>query len=161
LEAVNRLMAPEGTVYLMGCNTGRGDTGTALLVELSKIFKNKQVVAFITIGVSEQPKRQGITAEACQTPGMRATEYENPAQDDQVTLRAYGKEPRTGFRRLYNYPWASEASDKAKIAKNGVIAQNKEPRSGGTADYIKGTWEWDFQKKPEDLKPTDPSKGLF
>jgi hypothetical protein len=113
------LMTPDdranpAVILLVGCLAGRGAEGTALLTALSRVWPNRLVVAFATLGyvAGGAMKRNG---EFCTEPGMRDTDAVNPGEADR-TLPGHW----TGRAA---WPWASEASTHAKVALNGAITR--------------------------------------
>ena len=46
LNELVELMTLDGTIMFLSCVTGRGLKGTQLMVELSNLFKNKQIISF-------------------------------------------------------------------------------------------------------------------
>ncbi|HWA16945.1 MAG TPA: hypothetical protein VG817_10955, partial [Gemmatimonadales bacterium] len=136
LEGVKALLAANARVLLMGCNSGRGELGTKLLLELSQIWPGREVTAFTTIGASLQRMQAG---RFCQIPGMRDTEFEHPAPEG-VDRYSNG--------RINSYPWASHESPHAKTAKDGKLIKDPEPKLGSNTDFIIGTWGWKVDDKP-------------
>lgn len=101
-------------ILLVGCVAAQGKEGTALLVELSKLWPNRRVVAFGTLGyvAGGAMKRSG---DACTEAGMRDTTALYAGEGNKLASR-YWSDMKT-------WPWASEDSPRAKVALNGVITR--------------------------------------
>ncbi len=103
------------TILLMGCLAGQGRDGTALLVELSRVWPGRRVVGFTTIGYRHpgEMKRRG---DPCELPGMRDTDapaglYADPRRFDSL------------WRDFTAMPWAAESSIHAKVVFNGAVVR--------------------------------------
>lgn len=101
-----------GVILLIGCVAGQGKDGTALLTGLSRLWPNRKVVGFGTLGyvAGGEMKRTG---DNCTESGMRDTDalYAGQADDD--------ASQKWHDRKVW--PWASETSPRAKVALNGAI----------------------------------------
>lgn len=111
------LMTPDDStdpavILLVGCVAGQGRDGTALLVALSRVWPNRKVVGFATLGfvAGGEMLRRG---ESCTEPGMRDTNALYAGEADANAGRYWHN--RT------DWPWASENSPRAKVALNGAI----------------------------------------
>lgn len=132
LALIKSYLTSDAIVLFMGCNFGRGEIGSNFLRNLSgTLFNNLIVVAFTTVGVSMQQTRSG---GGCSEPGMRDTDFEEGASSEsqENTRYAYGA--------LFNFPWCSEQSPHAKVAKNGDITRNPDLPFAFGWDYIVGKW---------------------
>lgn len=101
------------TILFMGCLAGQGELGTRLLVELSRVWPGRQVVAFATTGY-RHPGAMKRRGEPCELPGMRDTDapsylHANPNRFDKL------------WKDFAKMPWASETSLHAKVVKNGKV----------------------------------------
>lgn len=99
-------------ILFVGCLAGSGRDGTDLLLELSRVWPNRKVVAFATLGFAPggEMYRSG---DQCTEPGMRDTTAVYPGEADR-TAGQY-------WRDLTTWPWASETSPRAKVALNREI----------------------------------------
>jgi len=149
LQAIGRLVAGDGTIILMGCNSGRGPIGSALLRKLSLLWTGRNVVAFTTVGVTLQQLRP--EGGFCQNPGMRDTDYESAAATEKITFERYGQ------GRANALDWAAETTTHAKVAKDGRITKAGEVELKTDPTYIVGFWGW----KQEPKKADDPEIIIF
>ncbi|MBI4527156.1 MAG: hypothetical protein HY695_25450 [Deltaproteobacteria bacterium] len=101
-------------ILFVGCLAGGGQSGTDLLLELSRIWPQRKVVAFASLGYAPggEMYRSG---DACTEPGMRDTTAVFPGEADQTAGQNWGN--------LTTWPWASETSPRAKVALNQRIIQ--------------------------------------
>jgi hypothetical protein len=99
-------------ILLVGCNAGMGRAGTDLLLALTRVWPNRKVVAFASLGyvAGGEMLRSGA---GCTEPGMRDTDTLHPGEADRAAGRMWHN------RR--DWPWASERSPRAKVALNGEI----------------------------------------
>jgi len=99
-------------ILLVGCVAGTGEPGNRLLRGLSRLWPNRKVVGFTTIGFSHggEMSRSG---DGCTEPGMRDTHATSPGEADRSAGR-YWTDRRA-------WPWASETSPHAKVALNDRI----------------------------------------
>lgn len=111
------LMTPDDSanpavILLVGCVAGQGRDGTALLIALSRVWPNRKVVGFATLGyvAGGEMLRSGA---GCTEPGMRDTNALFAGEANDTAGRYWGN--RT------DWPWASESSPRAKVALNGAI----------------------------------------
>jgi Domain of unknown function (DUF4347) len=99
-------------ILLVGCVAAQGKDGSALLTELSRLWPNRRVVGFWTLGyvAGGEMKRSG---EDCTEAGMRDTTalYAGEANDHAGEF----------WHDLKKWPWASETSPRAKVALNGAV----------------------------------------
>ena len=100
------------TILLAGCIAGQGRPGTDLLIELSRVWRNRKVVGFATIGFAHASSmiRKG---KKCTEPGMRDTDAQASGEADKQAGRKWSN--------LAVWPWADERSPRAKVALNGSI----------------------------------------
>jgi hypothetical protein len=135
LRSIRGFLSPSAVVLLMACNCGAGNDGTAFLTKLSLIFSGMTVVGFKTVGFQMSQYRRG---ELCANPGLRDTDYDNPAADETAEIQRYGN------GQYLKLPWASETSTHAKVARNGAIISGAEPQVAPTNyspdAYLPGTW---------------------
>lgn len=156
LQDTGNLLTADATILLMGCNTGRGQGGTDLLIKLSALWgAGRTVVAFSTIGFTGQASRPRTLFTdvwgGCQNPGMRDTEFESPGTSPNSQGERYG-----GDRKL-QYEWAWEGSPHAKVVKNQKVTRNPDPSPGKDPSFLFGTWGFVVTAK----KPTDPELIIF
>jgi len=111
------LMTPDDSknpavILFQGCLAASGKSGTRLITALSKIWPNRKVVGFVTLGFAPggDMYRSG---EHCNEPGMRATLESNPGAADKAAGKYWGD--------LKSWPWASENAPSAKVALNGKL----------------------------------------
>jgi hypothetical protein len=111
------LMTPDDAAYpavilLVGCVAAQGREGTALLTALSRVWPNRKVVGFATLGyvAGGEMLRRGA---GCTEAGMRDTTALHAGEADDLAGRYWHN--RT------DWPWASETSPRAKVALNGGI----------------------------------------
>jgi len=134
LGMIKMSLLPTATVLFMGCNLGRGERGSEFLRTLSQtFFRGLTVVAFTTIGVSMHQFRGG--GSFCTEPGMRDTDFESAAEG------GANEDQRYQGGQLFQYPWASETSPHAKVAKDGLIVKDPEPSTVFGVEYIVGKWD--------------------
>lgn len=104
--------ANPAVILLVGCVAAQGKEGSALLSELSRLWPNRKVVGFWTLGyvAGGEMKRSG---DACTEAGMR----------DTTALFAGEANDHAGefWHDLKQWPWASETSPRAKVALNGAV----------------------------------------
>jgi hypothetical protein len=114
LKKIHNATATGSTIYLMGCLAGQTPDGTALLMELSKVWPQRRIVAFATVGY-QRPDQMLREGEKCTEPGMRDTLDTYPTAKGAVS--PFGKR----WNDLNQLPWASETSPGAKVVENGQI----------------------------------------
>lgn len=104
--------ADNAVVLFVGCLVAAGQPGKKLLIELSKIWPNRKVVGFISLGyvAGGEMLRSG---EGCTEPGMRDTAEDAPTGADRVAGRYWPD--------LKTWPWATENSPRATVALNAQI----------------------------------------
>jgi hypothetical protein len=128
LAPIHALLHHDSYLFLMGCLSGQGSDGTALVIGLSQLMYPARVVAFTTVGAahggqqgrrSEQGMR-GVDQRGCTEPGMRDTANTSPS--------LYGTSVDYGpiWGDLQRLPWASETSPHAKIAHAGQLIRDPE-----------------------------------
>jgi len=116
------LMTPDhhpnpAVILFVGCLAGAGPSGSALLIALSRIWPNRKVVAFATIGYAPGGQ-MSRSAAGCTEPGMRDTTALFAGEADREAGRLWPD--------LQTWPWASERSPRAKVAFNGVIVRGQQ-----------------------------------
>ncbi len=118
LHRIGLLTPRDGTgiIYLMGCIAGQDREGTELLLRLSRIWPNRRVVGFISVGYAAGGEMWRRGAH-CTEPGMRDTRSPHSAGPGSAQERAWGSR----WRNLRELPWASEHSPSAKVALNGEL----------------------------------------
>lgn len=100
-------------ILLMGCLAGQGLEGTRLLILLSRVWPERKVVGFSTLGY-RHPGAMKRPGEPCELPGMRDTD----GWDEIAAKPATWDKQWSDFTTL---PWASETSPHAKVSLNGSI----------------------------------------
>ena len=101
----------KAVILFVGCKAAVGESGTQLLLALSRLWQNRMVVAFGSLGyvAGGETRRRG---EQCSEPGMRDTGKMNPGEaEDDIGM----------WSDLKKWPWASESSPSAKVALNDRI----------------------------------------
>lgn len=118
LHRIGLLTPRDGSaiIYLMGCVAGLDHEGTELLIQLSRVWPNRRVVGFISIGYAV-PGSMGRVGQICEEPGMRDTLSGHSAGGGPQQQQAWGSR----WSNLSALPWASEHSPSAKVALNGVL----------------------------------------
>lgn len=114
-EALRPCLAGNAEFYILGCVTGAGPDGSALLKGISEILRGVRVIAFNVINAvnPKNPRREGgIFSKACYDPEVWATGSKS-ALDAALALRD-GKL----WQNL-----ADEKAPQAKIAKDGKIVK--------------------------------------
>jgi hypothetical protein len=116
------LMTPDdaqnpAVILFPGCLAGQGADGTALLIALSRVWPNRRVVAFATLGYAPGGD-MSRTGAHCTEPGMRDTTALFPGEADRNAGRYWGN--------LRDWPWASETSPRAKVAINERLIAGSE-----------------------------------
>lgn len=111
------LMTPDSpsnpaVILFVGCLAGGTRSGTELLIALSRVWPNRKVVAFATLGYAPGG-RMLRSGQGCSEPGMRDTNALYPGEAD-ANVGRYWED-------LASWPWASESSARAKVALNGAI----------------------------------------
>jgi len=138
LLAIEPWLAPDATVLLMSCRAGGyGTDGRDLLLRLSEVWPGRKVVGFWTIGYADPVKMERVTAGSSTTEaGMRDTEEDS----DAVTVEGKAKSDfearmQKDWDDFKRYPWASEKSLHARVAKDGKMIHDTltVPGVGGTA----------------------------
>ena len=99
-------------ILFVGCLAGSGRAGTDLLIALSRVWPNRKVVAFATLGYAPGGA-MSRSGEHCTEPGMRDTTALYPGEADRDAGRYWGD--------LTVWPWATETSPQAKVAMNQTI----------------------------------------
>jgi hypothetical protein len=99
-------------ILLVGCVAGQGREGTALLQALSRVWPNRKVAGFATLGYVAGGEMLRAGAH-CTEAGKRDTNALYPGEAD-ATVGRY-------WHTRADWPWASESSPRAKVALNGVI----------------------------------------
>jgi hypothetical protein len=132
-------LAADATVLFVSCRAGFGESGTQLLLRLSQLWPGRKVVAFWTIGYVSVAKmaRKGWFVGGTTEAGMRDTEGISEA----VTVAGKAKELfeleiEQNWGDMRRFPWASESSLHARVARNGRIVHDtlKVKAFGGTPD---------------------------
>ncbi len=116
-NVLNGLLAPSGILFFMCCITGAYAAGSAFLIEVSKLLPGRQVIAISRIGYSNGGAQARHDGSQSDEPGMRDTDFDNPAQTEQQEDNRY----TLTWGDLSVLPWASPTSPHVKIALNGVI----------------------------------------
>jgi hypothetical protein len=111
------LMTPDDStnnavILFVGCLAAQGKDGSDLLIELSKVWPNRKVVSFITLGYGPGGA-MSRAGEQCTEPGMRDTTTTDPGGADKLAGKLWND--------LSKWPWASENSPRAKVALNSKI----------------------------------------
>jgi hypothetical protein len=120
-ERIGKMLAPGAPVLLLGCESGQTLAGGELVMSLSIVLRDHPVTAITSVGEAAGPKTKRSNAP-CQEAGMRDTNF----------LRAAANETEENKRvaeywgNLKEWPWASEASPRAKTALNGKIIRRPE-----------------------------------
>lgn len=116
LEAIGNYVHPIGTIILMGCASARGDAGTQLLIELSKVWRHRTIVGFSTLGVAKGVLMSGPGDDRASTyAGMKLTGY----FDGDALETDYDKVTApSAYARL---EWASETARFAKVVLDGDV----------------------------------------
>ena len=109
--------ASPAVILFVGCLAATGASGTELLIGLSRIWPNRNVVGFATIGY-QQGGLMLRPGEACTAPGMRDT--------DAIFSGGADATAGTNWPSLTRWPWASIESPHAKVAFNGRIIRGEE-----------------------------------
>lgn len=111
------LMTPDNpanpaVILFVGCLAAGGPAGTALLTGLSRLWPNRKVVAYATLGYAPGARmlREGAH---CTEPGMRDTNENDPGKANRKEM-LYWEDLKT-------WPWATEKSPRAKVALNQTI----------------------------------------
>jgi len=116
LMTVNDAAAP-AVILQVGCVAAQGKEGTALLTELSRLWPNRKVVGFWTLGyvAGGEMKRRGAD---CTEAGMRDTTalFSGQANDHAGEY----------WHDLKTWPWASESSPQSKVAFNGALVSGRD-----------------------------------
>jgi hypothetical protein len=104
-------------ILFVGCIAGAGPDGTKLLCELSKLWPNRKVVGFVMLGYAPggAMKRKD---EGCNEAGMRDTTSPLAGEADRDAPKYWAD--------LKTWPWASEASPRAKVAFLGKLIKGQE-----------------------------------
>jgi len=125
------------TIYLMGCEAGRGSGGTALLNLLSQCWRGRKVVGFVTIGlrIPTDMERPVPPNGMCYNPGFRlpprcdpqfvAPEQANSCDIDRIQQML----ANASFRPLDDtrfLSWANEFSPYAKVSWMGQIIRDSQ-----------------------------------
>ncbi|MFN7993491.1 MAG: hypothetical protein U0Q18_07815 [Bryobacteraceae bacterium] len=116
------LMTPDdaknpAVILFPGCLAGSGKGGTKLLIALSKVWPDRKVVGFVSLGYAPGGS-MARSGEACNEPGMRDTTAIFQGEADRDAGRFWPD--------LTKWPWASETSPRAKVAYNGDIVVGKQ-----------------------------------
>lgn len=115
MKELDRLLVKDhGVLFFAGCRTGAGVSGSEFLMEVSKMLPGRDIIAMttITITIPGRVKWSMSGGGVCCQPGTRDTSFIVP-QDDSV--------PGQDWFDLTKYPWASNASPHAKVARDGAI----------------------------------------
>jgi hypothetical protein len=131
LALIRDSLAPDAVVLFVGCLAGQGKEGDQFLMEVSRLLPGRKVAAFETIGYAPAGKLQERKSffTSCTEPGMRVTDEISPSGE-----RALVRERREAawaqlWDQLNLFPWASETSPHAIVARNGVIIQQRPDRN--------------------------------
>ncbi|MEZ5403750.1 MAG: hypothetical protein R2729_28980 [Bryobacteraceae bacterium] len=116
------LMTPDdaqnpAVIEFPGCLAGQGKAGTELLIALSRVWPNRKVVAFASLGYAPGGK-MSRSGERCTEPGMRDTNAVHVGDADANAARYWPD--------MKAWPWASEASPRAKVVLNQRIIRGGE-----------------------------------
>jgi hypothetical protein len=125
-DQILRVLAPDAKLFFMCCLTSYGPDGVAFVTEVSKRLakKNVTVIAYTSMLYvnATQQKRPAALFESglCCYPGCRETNDKGPNGPCVVALE--GKE----WNDLKAYPWASESSRRATVARGGKLIKTGE-----------------------------------
>jgi hypothetical protein len=108
LKDIGAYTSKDATILLMGCLAGDGPGGTALLMELSRIWPGRTIVAFATMG-STLGWRMRVKKPFYYA-GMKDTGRDTPSFSEQEI-----------FNEWDTLPWASENCLSAKIVKDDKV----------------------------------------
>lgn len=111
------LMTPDdaanpAVILFVGCLAGQGRAGTELLSALSRVWPNRKVVGYASLGYAPGG-RMLRSNDGCVEPGMRDTEKTHVGEADDAAGKLWSD------RNIW--PWASESSPRAKVAMNGAV----------------------------------------
>jgi hypothetical protein len=113
LHTIGLFTRTKSTILFASCLAGQGDSGTRLLIALSKVWPGRWVVGFSTLGYRHpgMMKRRG---EPCELPGVRDTDATDELYAD---TRRFDKQ----WNDFEKMPWTSEASINAKVVRDGIV----------------------------------------
>jgi hypothetical protein len=129
LAQLQHCLTVDAVVIFAGCMAGQGDRGDQLLMEVSRRLPGRQVVAFETIGYAPGGKAQTRKGEGCTEPGMRDTNAISPSGKGGTVQEQREAEWGQVWNNLGAFPWASEFSTHAVVARNGHIIRQREARN--------------------------------
>jgi hypothetical protein len=111
LDDIGRYTREDATILLLGCMAGDGEGGTELLMELSRVWPGRTVVAFATIGmVAAQWMRVEPSGYYA---GMKDTGCDNYGK--------YSTRAESLLAHFSSLTWASEKAPSAKVVKDLVV----------------------------------------
>jgi hypothetical protein len=105
---------------LEGCSAGGGTAGSELLIELSKIWPGRRVVAFETTMAYGWDR--GRKSEFCGEVGYRDTNSPDECYGDRESCERQRYQP--DWNNLDKLPWGSEHSTHAKVVQDGKILKD-------------------------------------
>ncbi|MBR0799374.1 hypothetical protein JQ615_28710 [Bradyrhizobium jicamae] len=115
LSLINDFLEPNSYLLFMACKMASHTAGAELLMEISKIVTNANIVGYTRIGTAYQVK----SVKSCDYPGMKVGDYAGPATDDADLFKR--KEA------LLSAPFADENNLYAKVARGGKLIKDPEP----------------------------------
>src|SRR5262249_48160277 len=115
LSQINERLEANSYLLFMSCKMASHTAGAQLLMDISKIITNANIVEYTRIGTSYQVK----SVKVCHYPGMKVGDNAGPATDevDETERR----------KKLLSMPFANEANPYAKVARNGKLIKDPEP----------------------------------
>lgn len=129
LESIWRNTVPDAFILLLGCNVGKD---ADFVVELSKVFAGRRVVAFSAIQYNPCDaliRATSLGHSPCIEPGVRDTTWVTPSGSPDQEFKRYIGDNMAVWNDLKQLPWASEISPSRIVAKNGKV-DHMGPRYG-------------------------------
>ena len=148
LGKLERYLAPDADVLVLGCVSGGGKAGSDLLKALSRILPGRRVIGFNVVNVVRPNFKRKEGGKPCYDPDVWAT-----LAGDSLTLDLFKK--KVGGARIEEaYVNRADASaPQAKIAKDGQIVKWAKKWPKFEEDEIDADEKDELKRKPKELKP--------